>query len=117
MNKKQKALERARVIIQVQSGQMTATEAARQLGVSRKTYYQWEKRALLGMIHELEEKEPGRPARPENPEVKKLQEEKKSLEKKVHKAKRAEDLRFKLSFMKVLERIDEERDKKNELDW
>jgi DNA-binding XRE family transcriptional regulator len=42
------AQRRAEIIVQVQSGQLTATEAARQLGVSRKTYYQWERRALGG---------------------------------------------------------------------
>ena len=39
-----KARERANVILQVQAGLITATEAAQKLGVSRKTYYEWERR-------------------------------------------------------------------------
>lgn len=46
---------------------MTVVEAASELGVSRKTYYQWEEKAVDSMIDALTEKEPGRPALP--PEV------------------------------------------------
>ena len=66
---KDKARQRARVILQVRSGQISASEGARQLGISRKTYYQWEKRALKGMLQELEEQAPGRPAKPADPEA------------------------------------------------
>ena len=41
---------------------MTATAAAAALGVSRKTYYEWEIRGLRGMLGGLEPKRPGRPA-------------------------------------------------------
>jgi transposase-like protein len=58
-----KAQQRARIILQVRSGQLTAKEGARQLGISRKTYYQWEKRALRGMLGALEDQPPGRPAK------------------------------------------------------
>jgi transcriptional regulator with XRE-family HTH domain len=40
------------VIFAVQSGQITAEEGARRLGVSRKTYYEWENRALEAMEKE-----------------------------------------------------------------
>lgn len=40
---------------------MKATEAATLLGVSRKTYYKWEQRALEGLFAGLEEKTAGRP--------------------------------------------------------
>jgi transposase len=49
------------MILQVRAGQMTATEAAKRLGISRKTYYQWEQRALSGMLAGLENGNPGRP--------------------------------------------------------
>ena len=62
------ARRRAELIVQVQSGLITATEAARQLGVSRKTYYEWEHRALSGMMGALQNKEGGRPSRPVDPE-------------------------------------------------
>lgn len=55
---------RAEVIVEVQSGRLTATQAAKRLGVSRKTYYQWERRALAGMVESLMDKESGRPATP-----------------------------------------------------
>lgn len=56
-------LRRAETILKVQCGLMTATEAARRLGVSRKTYYQWEKRGLAGLMAALEEGSGGRPAK------------------------------------------------------
>ena len=40
------ARQRAQLIMQVRSGVLTAEAAARQLGISRKTYYKWERRAL-----------------------------------------------------------------------
>jgi len=41
---------------------MSVTVAAFELGVSRKTYYQWETKAIDSMVDALVEKEPGRPA-------------------------------------------------------
>lgn len=49
------------VILQRLAGSLTAIAAARQLGISRKTYYQREAQALKGMKAALE---PGRPGRP-----------------------------------------------------
>ena len=66
---KHKARQRASVILQVRSGQISASEGARQLGISRKTYYQWEKRALKGMLQQLEEQAPGRPRKQADPEA------------------------------------------------
>ena len=45
-----KAQQRALLIMQVQAGVISATEAARQLGISRKTYYKWERRALKALL-------------------------------------------------------------------
>jgi len=53
---------RAELILKVRTGQMTATAAAAALGVSRKTYYEWEVRGLRGMLRGLEPRRPGRPA-------------------------------------------------------
>jgi transposase-like protein len=64
-----RARQRAMIIMQVCSGAMTAVEGARQLGVSRKTYYEWERRALTAMSEAMEDREAGRPeAVPEDPE-------------------------------------------------
>jgi transposase-like protein len=56
-----RARQRAKIIMQVCSGAMTAVEGARQLGVSRKTYYEWENRALTAMSEAMEDREAGRP--------------------------------------------------------
>ena len=45
---------------------MTATEGAVALGVSRKTYYKWENRALGAMLDGLEDRATGRPELPES---------------------------------------------------
>ena len=64
-----RARQRAKIIMQVCSGAMTAVEGARQLGVSRKTYYEWEDRALTAMSEAMENREAGRPeTAPEDPE-------------------------------------------------
>jgi transposase len=55
------ARERALVILRVRSGAMTAKQGAQALGVSRKTYYQWEDRALKAMALALENRVAGRP--------------------------------------------------------
>ncbi len=57
------ARQRAQLIMQVRSGLLTAEAAARQLGVSRKTYYKWERRALTAMVEALGNREQGRLAR------------------------------------------------------
>ena len=53
------ARERASIILQVRSGALTATEGAERLGVSRKTYYEWEDRALEAMALALENHQAG----------------------------------------------------------
>ena len=67
------ARKRAAVIFAVRSGRITAEEGAKQLGVSRKTYYEWERRALQAMTEALEDKAPGRPITPKDEEKERLQ--------------------------------------------
>jgi transposase len=74
------ARKRALVIMKVRSGRMTATEGARELGVSRKTYYQWEKRALSGLMDALKNGASGRPSKPIHTEEERLREQVKALE-------------------------------------
>jgi len=62
-SKEARARRRAEVIMKVRSGQITATQGAQELGVSRKTYYDWENRALSAMADALEDRKPGRPKR------------------------------------------------------
>ena len=49
------------LIMRVQTDQLTASEAARQMGVSRKTFYQRAQRGLEGMVAALAPRSVGRP--------------------------------------------------------
>lgn len=71
----ERARRRAEVIFAVRSGQITAEEGARRLGVSRKTYYEWESRALEAMTGALEDRASGRPGTPKDEEKERLQNE------------------------------------------
>jgi transposase-like protein len=55
------AQKRARIIMQVCGGMLTAEEGANQLGVSRKTFYEWEKKGLSAMMEALVDGNVGRP--------------------------------------------------------
>ena len=69
---RERARRRAAVVFAVRSGQITAKEGARQLGVSRKTYYEWEARALAAMTEAMEDRATGRPGEPEDEEKSRL---------------------------------------------
>lgn len=73
----------AEKIVQVQSGLLTATEAARQLGVSRKTYYKRENRALSGLMAGAQDLESGRPGKVVDEEKAALRQRVEDLEKEV----------------------------------
>ena len=88
-----KARQRALMIMKVRSGQLTATQAARLLGVSRKTYYQWEQRALQALLTSLEDQPTGRPKTPTDPEKEKLQHRVEQLEQQVQEYQQKEQLR------------------------
>jgi transposase len=64
---------------------MTASEAAKQLGVSRKTYYKWEQRGLSSLLDGLSDQAPGRPEKEDNPAEA-------ALEKQLAEVKRQNDL-------------------------
>ena len=83
------ARERALVILQVRSGVLTAKEGAKLLGVSRKTYYEWEEKSLKAMALALENRPSGRPSLPVDPEKETLREQVRELEKKLYLAKGA----------------------------
>jgi transposase len=71
----EKALLRAEVIMKVRCGLMTAQQAAEQLGVSRKTYYQWEERGLSALLSSLADKGSGRPSQPADSEKQALEQQ------------------------------------------
>ncbi|MCE5228551.1 transposase [bacterium] len=74
---------RAELIVQVRSGTMTAAEAARRLGVSRKTYYKWEQRGLAGLMKALDARAGGRPKAPRDEERTRLRRENERLKRRV----------------------------------
>lgn len=76
-----KAQERQRVILEHLRGHLNATEAALSLGMSRKTFYEWQDRALSGMLMALQDRPTGRPPHPVDPEKEQLLEELDTLEK------------------------------------
>ena len=75
------ARRRAELILKVRSGLITASTAAAELGVSRKTYYQWEKRGLQAMLKALEDRPTGRPGKPVDKEKEALKRRVGDLEK------------------------------------
>ncbi len=87
------ARERASIILQVRSGALTATEGAEQVGVSRKTYYEWEDRALKAMALVLKNHPPGRPTVPLDPEKEELRKKVQDLEKKLYLAEGAVEVK------------------------
>lgn len=88
---------RADMILKVQAGEITASQAAAQLGMSRKTYYKWEKRALSAMLDGLVERETGRPTTPPDPEKEKLKTRIKELERELLVQTRRKELRERLT--------------------
>jgi len=94
---KKLARERAAVILEVRSGKLTATEGAERLRVSRKTYYEWEDRALKAMTLALENQAPGRPSLPLDAEKEELQGKVRDLEKKLYLAEKTIEVKDLLS--------------------
>ena len=80
-DKESLARKRASVILRVRAGQMTVTEGAKELGISRKSYYAWERRALRALMEEVTERPSGRPQQEEpGPEEKEKEEKIRTLE-------------------------------------
>ena len=90
---KELARKRAAVIFSVRSGQITAEEGAKQLGVSRKTYYEWERRALEAMTGALENGAAGRPGIERNEEKEQLEAQIAELEDKLFVAEKTVEVR------------------------
>ena len=77
------ARRRAQLIMQVQNGLLSAQEAARQLRISRKTFYKWERRALAAMVEALGDRKHGRPPLLIDPEKEALQRQSQELQAKL----------------------------------
>ena len=108
---KKLARERAMVILQVRSGALTAKEGAKLLGVSRKTYYEWEERSLKAMALALENRPAGRPSVPVDEEKEGLRERIQELEKKLYWAEKTIEVK------ELLSAYDTFRDKGTKKNW
>ena len=62
----QTARLRAELIMKVRCGLITGRQAAKQLGISRKTFYKWEQRGLSALLEGVTDQHPGRPPDPSN---------------------------------------------------
>jgi transposase len=109
MNPDPKALLRTEMIVKVRSGLMTATAAAQTLGVSRKTYYKWEKKGLQAMLAAGQNDAAGRPSKEEKKEVKALKRKVKTLSAKLEEMAQTAELRL---MLRILERRDAKKNEK-----
>lgn len=83
---------RASLILQVRSGQITAQQAAQQLGISRQAFYKWERRALKALLNALQDQPSGRPKGTTDPEKDQLQNRVEQLERQVRLYQQREEL-------------------------
>ena len=84
---------RASLILQVRSGQLTAQQAAQQLGISRQAFYKWERRALKALLQALQDQPAGRPKGTTDPEKDQLQSRVEQLERQIRLYEQREELR------------------------
>lgn len=90
------AREKAEMILKVRGGLMSATDAARKLGISRKTYYKWEQRGLEAMMEGLCERNSGRPPGEPDGEKETMKRRIRDLERELEKRQKADELREKV---------------------
>jgi transposase len=109
MSTNPKALQRTEMIMKVRSGQMTAKAAAEALGVSRKTYYKWEKKELQAMLAAGQDSSAGRPSKEEAAEMTALRRKVKTLSAKLEAITRTAELRL---MLRLLERRDAKKKQK-----
>jgi len=111
---KKRARERAAIILQVRSGALTATQGAERLGISRKTYYEWEDRALQAMAQALENHAPGRPPVLRDAEKEELQSKIRDLEKRLFMAEKTIEVKELFSAYDVHEAKKNEKEKQKD---
>ena len=114
MSDEELARKRAAVIFAVRSGQITAEAGARQLGVSRKTYYEWERRALTAMTEALENGASGRPETPRDEEKEQLEQKIAELENKLFVAAKTVEVRDMLHAYELHKAKEKKREEKKQ---
>lgn len=103
MSTEAKALLRTEMIVKVRAGLLTAKAAAEALGVSRKTYYKWEKKGLQAMLAAEADEGKGRPQTGPSAEVLALEAQVKALSAKLEEMAQTAELRY---MLRLLERRD-----------
>ena len=94
---------RASLILQVEAGQITAQQAAQQLGISRQAFYKWQMRGLKALMRALEDQPAGRPSNSTDPEKDQLKSRVEQLERQVKLHEQRDKLR---SLLKQMEESD-----------
>ena len=94
--RRERARQRAEMILKVRGGQLSAAEAARALSISRKTYYKWEKRGLAALLEGLCERNSGRPASPSDGEPEDLKRNRETLERELQRQAQRQAIRTQL---------------------
>ena len=105
---------RASLILQVEAGQITAQQAAQQLGISRQAFYKWERRALKALLNALTDQPPGRPKGTADPEKDQLKSRVSQLERQVRLYEQREELRKLLKQMESREDRDSTKKKRDD---
>ena len=82
-----------KVFLLVRGGTLTAKAAALRLGISRKTYYEWEARAFQGLMEGLRPKAAGRPSSIRDPAAERLREENQRLSRQVRELEQTLEIR------------------------
>ena len=78
-----KTTERTQALLDVLAKKITATQAAERLGVSRKTWHEWQDRGLSAMLQAMQNRPDGRPPLPVDPEKEQLKSLVRDLEAKI----------------------------------
>ena len=87
-------MRRADLIMEVRARTKSLTEAAEELAVSRKTFYEWEERGLTAMVAALMDREPGRPTKPQpDPERLRLEKQVREQQKEIEQLRRTAHIR------------------------
>lgn len=86
-----------KVFLLVRGGTLTAKAAALRLGISRKTYCEWEARAFQGLMGALRPKAAGRPSPVRDPASERLKEENQRLSRQVRELGQTLEIRRQLA--------------------
>ena len=91
------AQDKAQAVLAVWTERCQPAQVCRQLGISRKTYYQWEARALQGLLEAVTQQPPGRPRQADRPKERHLERKVDQLQKELDQAQESQEIRAALN--------------------